>query len=331
MDLEVRHLRIICAIEEAGSLSRAAAALRLTQPGLSTQLRRIEGMLGGSLFDRTSSGAVPTPFGEVVLTRARAVLPTIDDLLGTAALAARGTGCFRLGSINSPLLGGVIAAIRERHPGGRITSRGQSSPNPLLDDIAQGRLEAAVVGDSPGYELAHRAGMVFEPVVTEPVFVALPAGHRLAAQEQVELADLAGEDWVSPPPDDDRTREYWHGVFLTTGARMRTTHEAEGRLLLELVRSGHAVSLCQATFEEVPGIAVRPIGGDPLWYRHVLAWHQDGPVAAIGPAVVEQARAAYGRAARRSAAYRRWSERTGAGRVGTGRTAERQGRDAPRP
>ncbi|MQS10754.1 LysR family transcriptional regulator [Streptomyces kaniharaensis] len=324
MELEIRHLRMICAIAETGSLTRAAASLRLTQPGLSAQLRRIEGMLGGPLFDRRPTGAVPTAFGETVLTRARAVLPTVDELLSASALAAASTGSptprFRLGSVNAPLLGGLIAALRTHHPEARIVSRAQGSSVPLVDDLAHGRLEAAVVGDCPGYELPARPGVVLRPVVTEPVFVALPAGHRLAGRPAVGLDELADEDWVSPRPDDDRVREYWATTFHATGHRMRTVHEAEGRLLLELVRGGHAVSLCQATFEEVPGIAVRPIAGDPLWYRHLIAWHEAGPLAALDAALVEHARAAHRVAAGRSPAYRRWlraaGERRGAAGAG---------------
>ncbi|MER5637294.1 LysR family transcriptional regulator [Kitasatospora sp. NPDC002227] len=309
MELEVRHLRVICAIAETGSLTRAAAALRLTQPGLSTQLRRIEGLLGGPLFERRTSGVVPTAFGQVVLTRARAVLPTIDELMDAAALAARaepGPRHFRLGSVNAPLLGGLLTALRELHPAARLTSRGQGSPVPLVDDVAHGRLEAAVVGDSPGYELPARPEVVLHPVVTEPVFVALPAAHPLAARGEVDLADLAEEAWASPHPDDDRTREYWCATFLAAGHRMHTVHEVDGRLLLELVRSGHAVSLCQPTFEELPGIAVRPIAGSPLHYRHLLAWHRDGPLADAGAALAAHAAAAYRTATARSRVYRRW-------------------------
>ncbi|MEV8099259.1 LysR family transcriptional regulator [Kitasatospora sp. NPDC085879] len=309
MELEIRHLRIICAIAEAGSLSRAAAALRLTQPGLSTQLRRIENLLGGPLFDRRPSGAVPTAFGEAVLARARSILPTVDDLLGSSALAARSATPvpnFRLGSVNVPLLGGLVTALKEHHPAARIVSRGQGSSVPLVDDVANGRLDLAVVGDSPGYELAPRPGVALHPIATEPLFLALPADHPLAAHEEVTLDELADEDWASPHPDDDRIREYWSTTFLTTGHRMRTVHEVEGRLLLDLIRAGHAVSLCQATFEESPGIAVRAIAGNPLWYRHLLAWHRSGPLARLGPTLATRATDAHRAAGDRSPAYRRW-------------------------
>ncbi|MFD8702726.1 LysR family transcriptional regulator [Kitasatospora sp. NPDC059648] len=323
MELELRHLRIICSIADCGSLTRAAASLRLTQPGLSAQLTRIERVLGGELFSRAQSGVVPTAFGEEVLSRARAVLPTVDDLLEVSALAARTGGSphrFRLGSVNAPLLGGLITAIRSRHPAAEIT-RGQGCPVPLVEDIAGGRLEAAVVGDSPGYELLLPPGVAGEPIATEPLFVALPAAHPLGALEEVALEDLEDEDWAAPRPDNDRIREYWSRTLLVLGRRLRVVHEVEGRLVLDLVRSGHAVAFCQATFEEVPGIVVRPIVGNPLWYRHVLVWHGEGPLASLGPSLVRTVTEAYWTAAARSTVYRSWLERQGATAPATGTAA----------
>ncbi|RKT11304.1 DNA-binding transcriptional LysR family regulator [Streptomyces sp. 1114.5] len=312
MELEFRHLRIICSIADSGSLTRAAASLRLTQPGLSAQLTRIERALGGELFSRAQSGVVPTAFGEVVLSRARALLPTIDELLEASALAAR-RSCsphrFRLGSVNAPLLGGLITAIRSHHPEAEISSRGHGCPVPLVEDIAGGRLEAAVVGDSPGYELVLPPGVTVEPIATEPLFVALPAAHPLAALEEVALEDLEEEDWAAPRPDNDRIREYWSRTLLVLGHRIRVVHEAEGRLLLDIVRHGHAVSFCQATFEEVPGIAVRPIAGNPLWYRHLLAWYEEGPLETLGPSLVQDVIEAYRTACARSTVYQGWLER----------------------
>jgi DNA-binding transcriptional LysR family regulator len=308
MELEVRHLRVICAIAETGSLTRAAAALQQSQPGLSAQLRRIEDMLGGRLFDRGRDGVVPTSLGDLVIARALAVLPTLDELMNTAAIAPRSaalTHRFRLGAMSGPLLGGLISAIRVVCPDAEITARGQLTPQPLLDDVEHGRLEVAVVGDSPGYELPAPAGVVLRTIVTEPVFAVLPKAHPLARQQEVDLTDLMDEDWAVPRPE-DRTPEYWARVGLGTGRRMRVRYEAEGRVLVEIVRHGHAVSLVQPTFDEVPGIAVRPIAGDPIRYRHLLAWHRDGPLAVSGDIVCRHVTEAYHQASDRSPVYRRW-------------------------
>ncbi|NEB75271.1 LysR family transcriptional regulator, partial [Streptomyces sp. SID14478] len=102
MELDVRHLRALCAIEDTGSLHKAARQLGMTQPSLSTQLRRIEDFLGGRLFTRERTGCRPTPLGRVLLTRAR---PLVDGLHGlveevraAAATTADGPGLLRIGS-----------------------------------------------------------------------------------------------------------------------------------------------------------------------------------------------------------------------------------------
>jgi DNA-binding transcriptional LysR family regulator len=312
MELEVRHLRVISAIAEVGSLTRAAVTLRMTQPGLSAQLRRIEVMLGGAIFERGQSGVVPTPFGELVLTRARAILPGIDDLLADTVRATRphGTpGRIRLGSVGTPLLADLILAVRSILPGAAVSTRCQYSPAPFLEDLAAGRLDACVIGDNPGYQLPPHDGVVLCPLVTEPVFVLLPAAHPAAAQEEVRLDRLLDEDWAMPRPDSDRSREYWARVFADTDRLPPTPYEAEGRQLVEIVRAGLAVSFCQATFIEVPGVAVRPLAGNPVWYRHVLAWRDDGQVAAHGEEIVRRVGEGYLSVCARAPVYARWRAR----------------------
>ncbi|MFG2639635.1 LysR family transcriptional regulator [Streptomyces sp. NPDC048370] len=306
MDLEVRHLRVVCAIAETGSLTRAAASLRMTQPGLSAQLRRIENMLGGKLFDRQRAGAVPTAFGEFVLTRARAILPGVDALLADTARRQAAPGRIRIGSVGAPLLAHLVLATRRFLPGAEVTSRCRYSPVALLDDLAAGRLEAAVLGDHPDQELPPRAGVTLVPLVSEPVFALLPSTHPLAEQETVALAQLVDCVWAVPRPDADRTREYWSSACASAGRRTATPYEAEGRQLIELVRAGLAVSLCQATFLESPGVVVRPLAGNPLWYRHVLAWRRDGPLAGHGDAILRTVTAGYLDICAASPVYARW-------------------------
>ena len=308
----MRHLRVICTVAETGSVGRAAAALRVSQPGLTAQLHRIERMLGGALFVRRPGGIVATPFGEMVLARARAVLPTIDELQRATAPTTGASGdppMLRLGSVNAPLLASLVAALRTAFPAATITTRGENSPLPLVDLVAAGRLELAVTGDNPAYELPPRAEVAYHTVATEPVFVLLSSDHPLARQTEVELSDLAEEDFALPQPDDDRTREYYALACLDAGFAIRVPHEIEGTGLLDMVRAGHGVSFCQATFRSSPGLAIRAVAGTPLWYRHVLAWHRHGPLAGRAALLTRIAAQAYEDACRRNATYPAWLAR----------------------
>src|SRR4029453_16864185 len=78
MDLEVRHLQLVSAVADVGSLTRAGDRLHLTQSALSHQLRDIESRLGTALFLRVGKRLVLTPAGERLLASAREVLERLD-------------------------------------------------------------------------------------------------------------------------------------------------------------------------------------------------------------------------------------------------------------
>src|SRR5262249_52440338 len=79
MDIDVRHLRLVAAVADVGSLTRAGDRLHLTQSALSHQLRDIESRLGTALFLRVGKRLVLTPAGERLLSTAREVLDRLEQ------------------------------------------------------------------------------------------------------------------------------------------------------------------------------------------------------------------------------------------------------------
>jgi DNA-binding transcriptional LysR family regulator len=250
-----------------------------------------------------------------VLTRCRAVLPTIDELVRATSRVTLDADprLLRVGSVNAPLLSGLVTGLRERFPNAAITTHGEGSPTPLVHMVAGGLLELAVAGENPAYELPARPEIEYHTVATEPVFALIAGNHPLADRDEIDLADLAGEHFGLPRPDDDRTHEYYALACLAAGFELRPTHDIEGTPLLDLIRAGHAVTFCQATFRSAPGLAVVPLAGTPLWYRHVLIWRREGAFAEHGPLVAGIAATAYQDAARRNAAYPAWLSRHSGG------------------
>ncbi|MEV7026636.1 LysR family transcriptional regulator, partial [Kitasatospora sp. NPDC093558] len=119
MELEFRHLRMIRAIGDAGSVTKAADRLGLAQSALSTQLKRIENALGGRLFERGREGVRPTPLGVLVLERSRVLLPAMRQLQEDAARfanAARETHGLRVGATHGPLLGALVDRLAAARP-----------------------------------------------------------------------------------------------------------------------------------------------------------------------------------------------------------------------
>ncbi len=149
MDLELRHLRIVREVADAGSVTKAATRLGLAQPSLTAQLKRIERSLGGPLFERDRNGARPTPLGEMVLARARVLLPAVRELQEDAVRFANTSEQipgYRLGATNGAILGGLVERLTADSPGTPVTTRTSWSARELTTMVTAGLLDFALVG-----------------------------------------------------------------------------------------------------------------------------------------------------------------------------------------
>jgi DNA-binding transcriptional LysR family regulator len=278
MELELRHLRMLCAVADTGSVGRAAAAMGLSQPAVSGQLKRIEGFFGEVLFVRGSSGVKPTQFGVEVVAQARDVVARADAIgrrrTGGAASADR---VLRLAATNTPILPGLLARARSVLPGLVPLVSSVYSSAEMTELLEKDGLDVAVAVDYPGRELEHSAVLAHRGIVTEPCFVALPAGHPASGRLEVSLADLADDAWFLTPDDGAG----WPGVFYaacrTAGFVPAAVHEFLGdRFQLQtMIAGGLGVSVVQATIRPIAGVVVRPLMGTPLWCRYLLVWHKE--------------------------------------------------------
>ncbi|MCB5169163.1 LysR family transcriptional regulator [Streptomyces bambusae] len=301
MELEVRHLRALCAIAETGSLHKAARQLGVSQPSLSTQLRRIEQALDGELFLRERTGCRPTPLGRQVLGRARPLLDGMAALVEEARAAARGPR-LRIGSTASRALPGWLRRLRERFPGAETTLLVDVSANALLRMVAAGLLDVAFVHEVEGCPLRMPAGLEQRVLVErEPQFVALARDHPAAGRGgEVDLAELAGDRWMVDPSVDGE----WDGlrrVLAEAGCEPAFLH-GDYHTAASMVVTGEAVAPCQPTSVPRDDMAILPLRGDPLAVRLLLAHRPAMPYAGL----YEDLRASYREAALHPPAYRAW-------------------------
>ncbi|MFJ9620575.1 LysR substrate-binding domain-containing protein [Streptomyces sp. NPDC101181] len=305
MELEVRHLRALCAIADAGSLHRAARHLGVSQPSLTTQLRRIENTLGAELFRRERTGCRPTSLGRAVLSRARPLVDGMSALVAEAlaeAEANRPPGPrLRIGSTASRVIGGWLRRLRVSLPGTDISLRVEVSAHELLRSVEAGRLDVAFVHEVEGCPLAVPDGLEQRVLVDrEPQFISLARDHPAARRRVVELGDLAGDPWMVDPTVDGE----WDGVRRVLGAAGLNPPVLHGDYLTaaSLVVLGEAVAPCQPTSGPRDDMAIRPLRGDPLAVRLLLV-SRPGADVTVAYAELE---AAYMDAARRASGYHEW-------------------------
>jgi len=189
--MELRQLRCFVAVAEELHFGRAAERLLLGQPAVSQQVRRLERELRVELFDRSPRHVRLTTAGERFLPAARKVLAAEDAARALAAeLASPAAPILRLGTITGlgERLDRILDAYQRHAPAVRVELH--SAPvQERLARLTDGRLDAAFVrGAIP----EDSADLRFLPLRPDELVVALPARHPLAAQTELDLADLAG-------------------------------------------------------------------------------------------------------------------------------------------
>jgi DNA-binding transcriptional LysR family regulator len=270
-DLELRHLRCVVAIADAGSVGAAARQLGVSRVTLAAQLSRIEAGLRGPLFTRSGGVVTPTVLGREVLERARAVLAEMIELVAESTRETVTT--VRLVGIDG-LLAPVAARFAVLRPEVRINTRVLDS-YAAIDAVCTGAAEAAVTIRWPHVSwvlsaLEGAARVQAYEVDREQVQVLLPDTHPLAGAELLDLAELAGEVWCA------RAEPALANVVTAECARHGFEPDIRYRLdsddaIGEMVAAGRAVALVMSPVRARRGAIIRP-------YRHaafsalVLVW-----------------------------------------------------------
>ncbi|MEU8760594.1 LysR family transcriptional regulator [Streptomyces sp. NPDC048659] len=277
MQLELRHLEAVCRIAETGSLGRAAARLGVSQPALSAQLRRIERATGGELFVRGRHGVDPTPLGEFVLAKARRVLGEMDAL-AAGARAAEPHPTLRLGCILLVLVDRLLGELDQELEleGQEIAVSIEHSVTTLSRMLGAGQYDAIVYGECNDHEVPLPEGTAARTLIPkEPFCVRMSAAHPLAARERVELADLAGETWMTLVEDDDGGPEALVAACRKAGFTPTLRYRiADRKMHYDLIAGGRAISVSQPTAPPAEGTVLRPLAGDPITGRIRLAWNR---------------------------------------------------------
>ncbi|HEY7045703.1 MAG TPA: LysR substrate-binding domain-containing protein [Jatrophihabitantaceae bacterium] len=204
--LKMRHLVLVDALTEQGSLVGAASQLHVTQPALTRALRELEDILGVTLYERGPRGATPTLYGAAFTEHARAVLAQLAQAgrhVAELASAERGTvavGTHLAGS--NLLLPRAIAALKAEHPRVTVVIR-EGTPEALLADLDAGRVDL-IVGRITG--TADPATTRSTVLYDEPIRLVARVGHP-ANTAGLTIADLLAYPWILPGPQTALRRE----------------------------------------------------------------------------------------------------------------------------
>jgi DNA-binding transcriptional LysR family regulator len=239
--MEIRQLRFFLSTIRLGSVSAAAAEHFVTQPAVSAQLRKLEGVVGQKLFVRRGRKLAPTVAGLALAARAEEVIGSLDKLHAELrGLNQLEHGHLRMGNTDAAsvyVLPEVYRSFHRTYPGVRIEITIGDTRH-LLDALAAGRIELATV-TLP----VEGAGLVVRPVYREDLVPVAHPGHPLASRRRVSLHDLA-EEGIIAYPSGSTTRRMIDAVFEAHRVSVRARMEISSpEAMKRLAQSGLGVAI----------------------------------------------------------------------------------------
>ncbi|MEN1960836.1 LysR substrate-binding domain-containing protein [Luteimonas sp. MJ246] len=247
--MNLRDLGYFIALADHLHFGRAAAASFVSQPTLSTQIRKLEEELGVALVERAPRNVMLTPAGHEVAARARRVMADVEQMREAARRSQDPeAGKVMLGlfpTLGPYLLPHVVPAIRSRFPELELLLVEEKS-DVLLERLQQGRLDAALLALPVNDEQLH-VEFLFE----EPFVLAVPETHPLAGHGPISLRDLADQRLLLLA-DGHCLRDQALDVCHLAGASEKGEFQATSlETLRQMVAANVGVTL-------LPALAVKP-------------------------------------------------------------------------
>jgi len=281
--MNFRSLQYLVKLAELKHFSKAAEACFVSQPTLSTQIRKLEEELGVSLVERAPRHVMLTPIGEDIAHRAQHVLRDIENIK-TAARRSKNpaTGTIKLGifpTLAPYLLPHVIPEIRKNFPELKLQLAEEKTED-ILNMLDQGRLDAGLLAlpvDDPGLDM--------EVLFEEPFVTAMPANHPLSDKKTICIKDLEGQELLLLE-EGHCLRQHALAVCKLAGAHERVDfHATSMETLRQMVATNAGVTLMPVLAVKPPipktdNISLRPFSPPVPSRTIVLVWRSSSP---LGP------------------------------------------------
>lgn len=198
--LRLRALALIDTLAQTGSLHQAAKRLNTSQPALTVMLRDVERTLGGTLFERSRRGLVPTPMGEYAIQRARLMLADLRRVQSEFSAGQHGRSLLRVGVLQLLMLEVVpraLVLLRQSTPALRVEFEEGAAGN-LLGRLADGMLDLVVGRMLP--EFANNQDLEASLLLAQSFCVIAGSHHPLARRRKLAWTELHAADWLQAPP-----------------------------------------------------------------------------------------------------------------------------------
>ena len=290
--MDLWQLHIFCRVVECRSFSKAAEAVHLSQPTVSTHIKELEGHFGCPLIDRLSKEAAPTQAGRLLYGYARRLLGLRDEAESVMSqYQGKARGRLVIGGSTIPgtyLLPRMVGLFRRRYPDVRLSLAIEDTAG-VVTGIIEGVLELGVVGAESGERDIRQ-----EALMEEEMRLIVPRGHPWARRAKIPLAELWDEPYIA--------REAGSGTFQALQEHIRGLGRERGELnvIAEMgsteavrqgIREGIGVSILSplAVTEDLSAGRLKALAveGLNLTRRFFLTTHRRRSLSPLAEAFIE--------------------------------------------
>jgi DNA-binding transcriptional LysR family regulator len=260
---DVKQLKVLRAVAEHGSFSAAADALSYTQPAISQQIAALEKRAGTTLVDRGSRGVRLTDAGRTLVEHAEVVIARLAAAEAELeAIAGIRGGRVRLSSFptaGASILPPAVAEFTRRHPEVELNFV-EREPEDASASLRAAELEIAIVFEyselkEPEFDRMYE-GIELHHLVDDPMYLALPRNHPLAAKPRVRLGDVADETWVQESGAHSWCGSFHEAVCTNAGFQPKVGFRSDDYNVVQgLIAAGVGISL-------LPGLALTNLRED---------------------------------------------------------------------
>jgi DNA-binding transcriptional LysR family regulator len=294
--LNVARLKVLREVAYRGSFSAAAEALSYTQSAISQQIATLEAETGMALLERHPRGVSLTAAGQMLVGHAEGILAGLEAAeAALSEIAGLRGGRLRVASFptaGATLMPLAIATFREAYPEVELTLA-EGEPEQIAPRLHAGELDLGLLFEFEG-ESVLGEDMTRVELLEDPMYLALPREHPLAAMERIRLGDLAGDAWVQTSRSSPCALHVVRSC-LAAGFEPNVTFESDDYQTVQgLVAAGVGVALIPELALSVvrEDIVIRALAPSPP-YRQVIAATPAGarlvPAAPVMLGILEQA------------------------------------------
>ena len=276
--MDIKQLKALVTVAEAGSVTRAAELLHLVQPAVTRQIRTLEQELGVPLFERTRQGMRPTDAGAVMVDRARRALNELErarvEVQPTPGVV---TGVVTVGLLDSTsdlLAEPLVSALARSQPGIelRLITAYSGHLQQWLDD---GDLDLTLL-----YNLASTPSLNAQPLVRERLWAVAPPSAGLRAEQPVSVAETAGHPLVMPAAG-HALRSLIDSAAARAGVELDVVVQTNSmRVQKQVVLAGHGWTILPGIgiAEDVArgSLSAAPLSAPDVWRSIVLGTQRTG-------------------------------------------------------